>query len=120
MNPLHAAERSKLGTSVAPRASWMKQALAGKGMSGVIVQQIIRSRSLVPTPALSSALRAASMASVTVDSPLVQMWRSLIPVRVVIHSSDVSRIFSKSALVMTLSGTAEPMPVIIARRDSTI
>ena len=33
------------------------------------------------------------------------MRRSLMPVRVVIHSSEVSTIFSRSALVRILAGT---------------
>src|SRR5690349_18644329 len=37
------------------------------------------------------------------------------PVLAVIHSSLVSTIFSRSALVKTLSGTAAPVPVILAR-----
>ena len=40
------------------------------------------------------------------------MRRSLMPVRVVIHSSEVSTIFSRSALVRIFSGTYEPTPVM--------
>src|ERR671916_2803983 len=44
------------------------------------------------------------------------MRRSLIPVRLVIHSSEVSTIRSRSALVSTRSGTPIPQPVIAALR----
>src|SRR5215208_1118037 len=44
------------------------------------------------------------------------MRRSLMPVRLVIHSSEVSTIRSRSALVSTRSGTAMPQPVIAALR----
>src|SRR5215217_6169827 len=44
------------------------------------------------------------------------MRRSLMPVRLVIHSSEVSTIRSRSALVNTRSGTAMPQPVIAALR----
>ena len=40
------------------------------------------------------------------------MRRSRMPVRVTIHSSDVSTIFSNSALVRIRSGTYEPVPMI--------
>ena len=36
------------------------------------------------------------------------------PVRVAIHSSDVSTIFDNSSFVMTLLGTADPVPMIRA------
>src|SRR5262245_21878111 len=38
------------------------------------------------------------------------------PVRVTIHSSDVSTVFSSSALLSTVSGTAAPVPAITALR----
>src|SRR3954463_3458278 len=44
------------------------------------------------------------------------MRRSLMPVRLVIHSSEFSTIRSRSALVSTRSGTAMPQPVIAALR----
>src|SRR5438309_12084128 len=40
------------------------------------------------------------------------MRRSLMPVRVKIHSSVVSTIFSRSAFVSTRSGTYEPVPTM--------
>ena len=65
----------------------------------------------------SQARRDASTAMDTVDSSSPTMWRSLIPVRLVIHSSDVSIIRSKSALVSILSGTYAPTPAIAARNE---
>ena len=44
-----------------------------------------------------------------------RILRSLIPVLVVIHSSVVSMIFSRSALVSLSSGTYPPTEVIAAR-----
>src|SRR5437899_5955243 len=43
------------------------------------------------------------------------MRRSRMPVREMIHSSDVSTIFSRSAFVRTRAGRDEPVPLIIAR-----
>ena len=48
---------------------------------------------------------AASAAMSEVNSSGAAMRRSLMPVRVMIHSLDVSTIFSKSALVRTRLGT---------------
>src|SRR5438270_7124866 len=66
------------------------------------------------TPARSRACREAVTASVVVLSPSDTMRRSRIPVRLVIHSSEVSTSFSRSALVSLFSGTALPQPVIAA------
>ena len=56
---------------------------------------------------LSIARRAAFVARSEVNSSGAAMRRSLMPVRVVIHSSEVSTIFSRSALVRIFSGTYE-------------
>ena len=48
-------------------------------------------------------------------SPSETILRSLMPVRVVIHSSDVSTSFSRSALERTFFGTAAPVPTTRAR-----
>ena len=84
----------------------------GKNISGVAVATIIVPTSLALICASFNAFFAA-----TIDISEVAVFsstkrRSLIPVRVVIHSSDVSTIFSKSALVTTLSGTYMPIPAI--------
>src|SRR5258707_10346270 len=46
--------------------------------------------------------------------PLSTTWRCRMPVRVRIHSSLVSTIFSRSALVITLGGRKPATPVIFA------
>src|SRR2546425_7587475 len=77
-----------------------------------MVAQIIRSISSSRTPACSIARRAASVPMSDVHIQSGAMRRSLIPVRVTIHSSVVSTIFSRSALVSTRSGTYEPVPTM--------
>jgi len=74
-------------------------------MSGVMVATMIRSICSAVTAALFMALRAAWVARSDVNSSLAAKRRSLIPVRVVIHSSEVSTIFSRSALVRIFAGT---------------
>ena len=57
--------------------------------------------------------RVAAMApSVAVVSWGAATRRSRMPVRVRIHSSDVSTMRSRSALLSTRSGTYEPQPVM--------
>jgi len=65
-------------------------------------------------PAISNAFNDAWYAKSEVASPLEAICRSLIPVRVIIHSSLVSTMASKSLLVSTFSGTCEPVPIILA------
>ena len=74
-------------------------------MSGVMVATMIRSICSGVMPARSMASRAALVAMSEVNSSSAAMRRSLMPVRVVIHSSVVSTIFSRSALVRIRSGT---------------
>jgi hypothetical protein len=57
------------------------------------------------TPAELIARRAASKAMSEVVSEAPAIRRSRMPVRLVIHSSEVSTIRSRSALVITRSGT---------------
>src|ERR1022692_3535983 len=85
-------------------------------MSGVILATMIRSICAAITPAISIARRAALAARSEVNSFAAAMRRSLMPVRVVIHSSEVSTIFSRSALVRIFSGTYEPTPVMEQER----
>ena len=73
-------------------------------MSGVMVATMIRSICSAVTPALAMARSAALVARSEVNSSFAAMRRSLMPVRVVIHSSVVSTIFSSSALVRMRSG----------------
>src|SRR5262245_42361077 len=65
-------------------------------------------------PARSIACCDAREANCDVYSPGAAFRRCLMPVRVVIHSSDVSTIFSRSALVRTPSGYEWPVPRIPA------
>ena len=88
-------------------------------MSGEMVEQIIRSKSRGPMPAISRARREAKTESEEVVSSLDAWRRSLMPVRSVIHWSEVSTSFSRSALVTTLAGSAAPVPSIVAEGMST-
>src|SRR6187551_3571656 len=81
-------------------------------MSGVTVATTTRSRSAGSTHACSSAWRDAGSARSLAACPGSATCRSLIPVRSVIHSSEVSTSFDRSSLVITLSGTYDPTPRI--------
>ena len=96
---------SKVAAFRAPSFCCTRQAVAGKSMSGVMVATIINSIWSAAIPAFSIARRAALAAMSEVNSLSAASRRSLMPVRVVIHSSVVSTIFSSSALVRILSGT---------------
>ena len=89
-------------------------AAPGIGWSGVHVARMIVSRSIGPMPAASIAEPAARTQKSDRTSPSWAIRRSRMPVRDVIHSSDVSTIFVRSAFVRTLSGTALPVPAIVA------
>ena len=91
---------------------WTKHAIAGIGWSGVTVATTITSTSLAEEPAAASACRAASTQKSERTSPSPATRRSLIPVRVVIQSSVVSSIFSRSAFVSTRAGRARPVPAM--------
>jgi hypothetical protein len=71
----------------------------------VTVATITQPISAAVQPARSIASRAAANPISLVVSSSRAMCRSCIPVRETIHSSVVSRIFSKSAFVITRSGT---------------
>ena len=74
-------------------------------MSGVTLATMIMSISDGSVFVCASSAFAASVARCELAMPFSTTWRSRIPVRVRIHSSLVSTIFSKSALVMTFGGT---------------
>ncbi len=74
-------------------------------MSGVAVATRIRSISLALILACSIAFSAAFAAMSLVNSSFAEMRRSLMPVRVVIHSSLVSTMRERSALLRIFSGT---------------
>ena len=108
--PEQAAAKSNAQQPCAPSSRWISEAVEGKGMSGEIVEQMIRSRSVALIPAFSRAWREACTERVEVVSWGAAWRRSRMPVRSVIHWSEVSTIFSRSALVITFSGKAEPVP----------
>jgi hypothetical protein len=103
--PAQAAEISRQAALVAPIFFWTKQAVAGKSMSGVAVATRIRSISAGEIFACSIAFSAAFAAMSLVCSSFAAMRRSLMPVRVVIHSSFVSTMRDRSSLVRTFLGT---------------
>ena len=74
-------------------------------MSGVTVPTMIRPMSSGVSPAFAIAVIAASFPRSDVATPGSTMWRSRMPVRCRIHSSVVSTIFSRSALVSSRGGT---------------
>src|SRR6266581_7885727 len=112
MNPEQAASTSKAAARLAPSFCCTRQEVEGNGMSGVMVAVIIKSICAAVTLAICIALVAACVAKSEVNSSLAASRRSWIPVRDVIHSSEVSTIFSRSALVRILAGTYEPTPEI--------
>ena len=86
-------------------------AVAGKVLSGVTVATMTKSISEFLMPAFSIAVSAASYDKSQVVSPSAAIWRLLMPVRVLIHSSLVSTIFDKSSLVSILAGSLYPVPI---------
>jgi hypothetical protein len=74
-------------------------------MSGVVVPTTMKSMSFGVRPARSMAMSDASFARSDVATPGSTTCRSRIPVRCRIHSSLVSTIFSRSALVSSRGGT---------------
>ncbi len=93
----------------------MRQAVAGKTMSGVTVATISASTSSGPSPRCAMSRRTASAPMVEVVSPSAPILRSRIPVRLTIQSSDVSSRAASSALVTRRSGTYPDTPVMAAR-----
>ena len=82
---------------------------------GVVVKTDIKNKSCPSRWVFASAFLATCIANVAVLSPSLMILRCLIPVRVVIHSSEVSTIFSKVALSKIFSGTVLPVALITAR-----
>src|SRR5512136_1966881 len=113
-NPEQAAAMSKQVAFFTPSAGWMIVAVDGIGCSTVAVARIISSISSGVTPASAMARFPASIARVDTLSSGPTTWRSRIPVRDMIHSSDVSTMRSKSLLVRTFSGKQVPRPAIRA------
>jgi len=84
----------------------------GNGLSGVAVATMMPSNSDAVVPARQSAFTAASLPMVDTVSSGRAKRRSRMPVRSTIHWSDVSSVFSKSALVTIRSGIETPSPAI--------
>ena len=74
---------------------------------------MIRSRSSGSTPPFSKAFLAAETDIETVVSSPASLL-SLIPVRLEIHSSLVSTTLDRSSFVTLWTGTALPVPIILA------
>ena len=104
MKPAQAVSTLKAGTPRHPRRFCSSTPQLGNTRSGVVVPKAMKSMSSGLSPAASMARRAACSARSTVVSPSAAMWRRSMPVRVRIHSSVVSTIFSSSAFVSTRCG----------------
>ena len=99
-NPEHAAAISKLNALTAPTSVATILAVAGKVISGVIVAKMIKSISFGSILVFASISLTA--ATPIIETPLFSPFSillSLMPVRLVIHSSLVSTIVSSSLLV---------------------
>jgi hypothetical protein len=105
MNPVQPASRSYAAASGAPSSSASKALDVGNIMSGVTVAQTRKSMSFGSSSACASAVRAAGSARSVSASSGAAMRRSRIPVRSMIHSSDVLTIVDSSSLLSTRSGT---------------
>ena len=92
----------------------MMAAVDGIGCSTVAVARTSSSTSSGATPASAIARLPASTAIVATLSPSDTTCRSRMPVRDMIHSSEVSTILSKSLLVSTRSGRNVPRPAMRA------
>ena len=107
IRPRHKARDDQPTSDLAVEAS--KRALADAGRTAadvdlIIVATTIRSTSAGARPASASARLAASTARSLVGWSSRALCRWRMPVRSTIHSSEVSTIFARSALVTTCSG----------------
>ena len=113
--PEHAAVMSYATARVAPTL-FATYAASPNMSSGLDVATTTRSISSAPTPACSSA-RAAAVAAISLrPSPGASRWRLRMPVRCVIHSSDVSTSSSSMSFVTRVGGAHEPALGAGARR----
>ena len=101
---MHTAWTSNAAPCRTPSRAWTIEAVEGKVLSGVVVARTMRSMSSAVILAVASAARAAASARSAVVSPSAAIWRCLMPVRAVIHSSLVSTMRARSSLVRTRSG----------------
>ena len=102
--PEHAALTSKLQAFFMPTLSQTMLAVLGKGWSGVTVPTITNSISKGSMPFFSSKVLTAA-AAISELAPSFMMRRSLMPVRLMIHSSEVSTNLAKSSFDKICSGT---------------
>src|SRR3989338_2276651 len=110
--PEQAAEMSKETGFLAPISFWTRQAIDCKLLSGLMVATRISSIFSAGIADLLKTFLAALMARSLVFSSDAATRRSLMPVRVRIHSSVVSTIFSRSKLVSLFSGRYLPTAII--------
>ena len=107
MKPLHAAFTS-IAAQFKPSSFATIGAEAGHSRSGVVVARTKKSMSPTSSPASAMAFRPAMTPSETAEPPI---RRSRMPVRSVIHSSEVSSVRESSSLVTMRSGRAMPQPL---------
>ncbi|MNE49441.1 hypothetical protein D3C80_1439590 [compost metagenome] len=113
--PLQAAFKSNPQAFFKPAFSQTMLAVGAKMWSGVEVAKIRQSISKGSTFEFSMRFFMAKAAMSEVAKDLSESIRlSLIPVREVIHWSEVSTIFSRVLLSKMVSGTKPPMAVIVA------
>ncbi len=114
-NPEQAADKSNPQAFLAPSLSQAIFAVAGNTWSGVTVPTIRQSISSGCIPLFSHNCLTAgtTISEVAIPAPF-RILLSSTPVRVRIHSSLVSTIFSRSKLVSLSSGTYPPTAVIAA------
>ena len=109
---MHAELMSIAAAFLAPRASAMSAAVLGQRLSFVRLPSKIRSSSRGFRSAAARARLAETIAMS--ENSQWQIRRSLMPVRLVIHSSEVSMNVVRSSLLSTAGGTHLPQPVISA------
>ena len=103
---------------VAPSAICTPEALLGTASSLLQPPYTMRSTSPASSPAQARA-RAEAMVAISI-AEMCDTRRSFMPVRCVIHSSEVSRNVERSSLERTEGGSASPQPVIAAWRAGVI
>ena len=102
--PAQTAWMSKANPPRIPMALCTFTAAEGNVWSGVAVATIRASMSAPVRPPSASAPRAAAIARSEVSSPSAAKCRRSMPVRVRIHSSEVSRVRANSAFSTTRAG----------------
>ncbi len=114
--PLQPALRSNTAALCAPVLRCTCAAVLGITVSGVQVATTSRSRSCASVPAAASARFPATVARSLPGT--CETLRSLMPLRVLIHSSEVSITVAIWSLVKTVGGRHFPQPVMAAYFDN--